>query len=98
MFVLMPGHAGHDFAPEPTASELKSKVATSQNRSGVLRCHPSLENHRSKGRQAPEQTGILLITCTASLLLWPAAPDVYGGNLEQCDCGLVLVQHSDCSR
>ena len=50
--VLMPGHAAHDFGPEPTASELKSKVADAQTRSGVWRCHPSLENHRSEGRQA----------------------------------------------
>ena len=69
LFVLMPGHAAHDFGPEPTASELKSKVADAQTRSGVWRCHPSLENHRSEGRQAREQTGILLITCTALLLL-----------------------------
>ena len=40
------------------------------------------ENHRSERRQAPEQTVILLITCTASLLLRPAAPDVSGGYLE----------------
>ena len=73
LFLLMPGHAGHYFGPEPTASELKSKVATAQTRSGVWRCYPSLESNTSEGRQAPEQTGILLISCTFSLLLRPAS-------------------------
>ena len=43
----------------------------------MWRCHPGLENHRSEARQAPEQTGSLPITCTTSVLLWPAAPDVH---------------------